>query len=75
MGAAMVNRVAKSRPRPATGCRHASSSHHAVTKVTTTTPPVMCTEKTPTRASTAAGIRPRWDSDEAIRMNAGTASP
>ena len=41
----------------------------------TTNPPVRCTEKTPTSASTATGMRSRCRSVEAINAKVGTATP
>lgn len=49
----MTSSAPKSASRDTAGRRHASSSHQAVTKVTTTTPPVMCTENTSINATPA----------------------
>ena len=38
-------------------------------------PPVRWTDITPTKASTATGMRSRWRSVEAISTNVGTATP
>lgn len=58
-----------------TGCRSASKSHQADTNSATTIPPVMCSEKTPTSASTATGMRSRCRNVEVISTIVGTAMP
>ncbi len=41
----------------------------------TMNPPVRCTDRTPTSASTAAGMRSRCRRVEVINRNVGTATP
>ncbi len=65
----------KSESLPRTGCHSASTSHQATTNRTVTTPPVMWTEKTPSSASTASGIRSRWRTADITSAIVGTATP
>ena len=65
----------KSVSRLRTGCHRPSHSHHATTNTTVTTPPVMCTENTPSSASTASGMRSRCRSVDTIRTMVGAAMP
>ncbi len=75
VGTATAARVSTSASRPRTGCRSASSSHQLTRNRMTTNPPVRCTEKTPTSASTATGMRSRCRSVEAINTNVGHRDP
>lgn len=68
-------KAATSASRPRTGCHSASSSHQAIRNSSTMTPPVMCTDITPTSASTAAGMRSRCRRVEVISTNVGIATP
>ena len=70
-----ISSVTKSATRPRTGCHSASSSHHAPTNVTTTMPPVVWVENTPTSATIASGIRSRCRRQLMISTVVGTASP
>ena len=75
MGTAMTASAMKSESLLRTGCHSASTSHQATTNRTVTTPPVMCTEKTPSNASTASGMRSRWRTADITSAIVGTATP
>ena len=71
----MISSVTRSATRPRTGRHSASNSHHAPTNRTVTTPPVRCTENTPSSASTASGMRSRCRIAEMTSTVVGTARP
>ena len=75
VGTATRARIRTSASRPRTGCRHASKSHQAMRNKMTMNPPVRCTDRMPTSASTAAGMRSRCLHVEVIKTNVGIATP